>query len=73
MAKIKIKDLPKNKKISLEEMKQVVGGFDLSGGLPMGSSLTPMTSLSPEQLAELQANALAMYHDTAMSIIRNIR
>ena len=28
MARIKIKDLPKNKKISKEEMKKVFGGFN---------------------------------------------
>jgi hypothetical protein len=31
MARIKIKDLPKDKKISVEEMKKVFGGWDPFG------------------------------------------
>lgn len=29
MAKIKIDDLPRDQKISIKEMKKVIGGFDL--------------------------------------------
>ncbi len=39
MARIKIKDLPKDKKISREEMKKVLGGFNPQPD-PPGRSLS---------------------------------
>jgi hypothetical protein len=48
-ARIKIKDLPKGKKISKDEMKKVFGGFYFPATMPPQSPQVPPTSWpSPE-------------------------
>ncbi|MBI5057516.1 MAG: hypothetical protein HZB61_12960 [Nitrospirae bacterium] len=50
MARIKIKDLPKNQKVSKEELKKIFGGLTLSYST-QSSTLSPLNPVAFNTLA----------------------
>jgi hypothetical protein len=89
MAKIKIENLPRNMKISAEEMRYVVGGqagglnyplMEASGSVgemqpPLNLQyLTLQNKISQENRQySMVSNVMKVKHDTAKSAINNIR
>ena len=70
MARIKIKDLPRDRKISKEEMKKVMGGAEMTEM----QQLLLQTNMSKQQQAlQLMSNISKMLHDTSKTIINNLR
>lgn len=55
MARIKIKDLPKDLKISKEELKKIKAGFTSSQNLGLGQSFSVSTYKSEPQETDLFA------------------
>jgi hypothetical protein len=74
MARIKIKDLPKDMEISKEELKAIRGG---------GVSVSEMTQLinmdlqnvlqKQQQAIQMLSNVIKTEHDTVNPIIQNLR
>ena len=70
MARIKIKDLPKDQKISRKEMKKVMGGAEMT---EMQQLLLQINMSKQQQALQLMSNISKMFHDTSKVIINNLR
>jgi hypothetical protein len=60
MARIKIKDLPKDQKVTKEEMRQVFGGLQVLGGLRSMIAPTQMIPSSPG-VSSMEASSLSFF------------
>ena len=75
MARIKIEDLPKDMKISKNDMRKITGGAYLAtaGDDAQLANINLQSSLQQQQQAiQTMSNVSKMMHDTAMSVIRKI-
>jgi hypothetical protein len=77
MARIKIEDLPGDKSISSQEMRNVFGGGIILTDMQMGSDLQYL-QLQQDLQTELSqytmlSNIMKTRHDTAKNSINNIR
>ena len=74
MARIKIKDLPKDQKISREEMKKIFAGTLLNiGDDAQLANIDLQNSLQKQQqLIQTLSNVSKLLSDTSMSVIRKI-
>jgi hypothetical protein len=65
MAKIKIKDLPKDKKISVDAMMSIRGGSNYL-------ELATQSNMTSQQM-QLLSNISKNQHDTLLGIIQNLK
>ena len=77
MARIKIEDLPKDQKVSSQEMRNVFGGGIILTDMQMGSDLQYL-QLQQDLQTELSkytmlSNIMKTRHDIAKNSINNIR
>ncbi len=77
MARIKIEDLPEDKNISSQEMRNVFGGEIILTDMQMGGDLQYLQLQQDMQHENRQftmvSNIMKVKHDTAKSSINNIR
>ncbi len=77
MARIKIEDLPKDQKVSSQEMRNVFGGEIILTDMQMGGDLQYLQLQQAMQHENRQftmvSNIMKVKHDTAKSSINNIR
>ena len=82
MASIKIKDLPKDQKISIEEMRKVVGGLtlkELEARMKALGDDSQLAYIDLQNVNQSYHQTLQMYsgiskilHDTSISVIRKM-
>ena len=77
MARIKIEDLPKDQKVSSQEMRNVFGGGIILTDMQMSGDLQYLQLQQDMQHENRQftmvSNIMKVKHDTAKSSINNIR